>query len=113
MKNHHCQGYCTYNPQIGSQLSFDPEKTCFIKVELKYANMHIMHCAMQVIFNFNPLSYFGTHKINNSKMVKYEDLKEDQEFIFVKFFLPVDIPLIPQTSSDQGPSSSQEVAVLK
>ena len=108
MKNHHCQGYCTYNPQIGSQLSFDPEKTCFKKGELNYA-----YYAMQVIFNFNPLSYFRTHKFNNSKMVKYQELKEDQEFIFIKFFLPVDIPLIPQTSSDPGPSSSQEVGVWK
>ena len=68
---------------------------------------------MQVIFDLNPLSYWNTQNTTSSKIVQYEELKEDQEFNFIKFFLPVDIPLIPQTSSDPGPSSSQEVGVWK
>ena len=44
-------------------------------------------------------------------MLKYEELR--WRFFSIKYFLPVDIPLIPQTSSDQDPSSSQEVVVLK
>ena len=62
-------------------------------------------------FRLQSIILFQNTQNTNSKMVKYEELKV--EFIFVKFFLPVDIPLIPQTSSDPGPFSSQGVAVWK